>query len=736
MATTTEGIDGDRTADDAAMTRRSAAPIFAVALTIQSFHMLEHVVQVVQAKFLGIKPAHGLLGSIVDHEWVHFVYNMGLYALLILGTVALLREGRTRTPAGWLWLGAALAVQSYHSIEHIVKIVQHVRTGADPAPGILGQIFDLIWLHFTFNAIVTICMVGAFVGLGLHREVAPAVRAGLRWARRPVVLTAASIVLLASVAGVAVVTAKPVHQRGPDLACKDVADSVGLSSFSGAYGAVYPSVDAMGQMMQRNMGNGAAVGDYNGDGYLDIFLLGQAGHPSRLFRNDPAPDGGRHFTDVTDQAGLGGITANARVAQFVDLSGSGRPDLVIATDYIPGGPGGPSRILRNNGDATFTDVTAGSGFDPTGYIVGGMTFADYDRSGRPSIYLSYWTEELNGDPGLNFIRGAFPGQNRLYKNMGDYHFKDVTADSGIGEWHADSFTAIFADFTRDGLPDIYQASDHRPDRFFRNLGGGQFRDESFASGLMNRKGNSMGVAANVASDGALQLYVTQITDPGGKFGSNRGNTYMVSRQDAQGIHFADDAASRGIVDTAWGWGTSFVDMNGDGAPDLYAVQGMREFVGSDSVHLGNATSTLFINDGTGGNFTVAHGTGCDVPGDQRALIVFDYNRDGAPDLLITQVAGPPILLENLITSKHWLTVAPAGPGDAGIDARVTVTAGGRTTTQIILAGGSYLAGPPREASFGLGSASMADAVRIEWASGKTTELREIPADQVLRVQAP
>lgn len=104
----------------------------------------------------------------------------------------------------------------------------------------------------------------------------------------------------------------------------------------------------------------------------------------------------------------------------------------------------------------------------------------------------------------------------------------------------------------------------------------------------------MGVAANVASDGALQLYVTQITDPVGKFGCNRGNTYMMSRQDAQGIHFADDAAARGIVDTAWGWGTSFVDMNGDGASDLYAVQGMREFVGSDSVHLWNATSTLFM----------------------------------------------------------------------------------------------------------------------------------------------
>jgi hypothetical protein len=566
--------------------------------------------------------------------------------------------------------------------------------------------------------------------LGLRRDLAPVGRPGARRFVGPRALLIVACAAAVSLGAVLAATTLQTSTLGPQLACADVASSVGLN-FTGSYGPVFPALDDYGTLMQQNMGNGAAVGDYNGDGYLDVLLLGQAGQHTKLFRNDPAPGGGRRFTDVTDAAGLGGVTSNARVAQFVDLSGSGRPDIVIAADYMPGGPGGPSQIFRNNGNGTFTDVTAGSGFDPTGYIVGGMTFADYDRSGRQSIYLSYWTDEAAADPGRTEVQGAFPGHNRLYQNLGAYKFKDVTDALGTEPYHADSFTAVFADFTGDGLPDIYQANDHRPDRFYQNVGGGLFKDPGYADGL-TRAGNSMGVATTVGPDGGLQLFVTNITDPSGLYGSNLGNTFMMNNQDSSGIHFRNAVAQYGIVDTAWGWGTSFVDMNLDGAPDLYAVQGMHAFVGNSSAHLANATSTLFLNDGSG-HFSDAKTSGCDVPGDQRALVVFDYNRDGSPDLLITQVNGPTLLLQNYTSGKHWLTVAPEGPGDAGINARVTVTAGGRTTTQILLAGGSYLAGPPREAYFGLDSAASADLVRIDWANGTTTELHNVKADQVLRV---
>jgi enediyne biosynthesis protein E4 len=141
-----------------------------------------------------------------------------------------------------------------------------------------------------------------------------------------------------------------------------------------------------------------------------------------------------------------------------------------------------------------------------------------------------------------------------------------------------------------------------------------------------------------------------------------------------------------------------------------------------------------VNDGSGA-FTAATGTGCDVSGDQRALIPFDYDRDGDPDYLITQVGLPAMLLENRSPARHWLTVElPSGTG-RDVGAVVTVSAGGQTSRQAILGGGSYLAGPPPEAYIGLGDATRAD-VEVRWDDGTTVVMDDVAADQILRVEAP
>ena len=208
MSVATEGPNAGRGQARTGITRWPTSQIFAAALALQLFHQLEHVVQVAQAKFLGIKPAHGLLGSWVDLEWVHFVYNNGLYVLLVLATLAVLRERRVRPPIGWLWLGAVLAVQTYHVFEHVVKIAQHLSTGADPAPGILGFVIDLVWLHFAINLVVTVCMIGAFVGLGMLQEVLPSARTAARALVRPRTLGMVGLVTVALLAGVAIAFAR------------------------------------------------------------------------------------------------------------------------------------------------------------------------------------------------------------------------------------------------------------------------------------------------------------------------------------------------------------------------------------------------------------------------------------------------------------------------------------------------------------------------------------------------
>jgi len=521
----------------------------------------------------------------------------------------------------------------------------------------------------------------------------------------------------------------PKAAAAPGL-CENVAPQAGLA-YRGAYGVTPGAFSPMMSVMLRNMGNGAAVADTSGSGNLDVLLLGQQGHSNRFFRNR-GPDAQPQFQDVTEQAGLKN-TGGSRVAAFADLDNDGHVDLVVMNDWDGKQGGSASKIYRNNGDGTFRDVTDGSGFAPVGYIVGGISLADFNHDGRLDLYVTYWTLELGGDPSRpTTIKGQFPGQNVLFENDGNFRFRDVTKDVGLGEMTEDSFTSIFADFTSDGWPDLYVAVDHRPDRFFVN-DHGTFTDASQAFGLTHG-GNDMGVAAaDLTGDGLIDLYSTNISDPDRQFGNSQGNTLLIGQRNANGqITYADKAPALGIADTGWGWGTAFTDMNLDGTLDLYVVQGMTEFVGAISPQLQNQRARLFLNTG-GGTFALAGPNGCDITGDQRAVVPLDENRDGAPDLLVTQVGWSVQLLRNTTSGRGWLTVDVSRAGAQAAGARVTVSAGGRRTTQLALYGGSYLAGMPLELYFGLGDATAADDVTITWADGLLQDLGPVQGSRILRV---
>jgi len=498
--------------------------------------------------------------------------------------------------------------------------------------------------------------------------------------------------------------------------------------FTGTVGPVFDAVTEVHMVhMQRIMGNGAAVGDYDGDGDLDLYLLGHNGQPNRLFRNELVT---RTFTDVTPpelaDTGLG------RVAHFVDLDNDGDLDLLVINDDDGGATVSPSRIYRNNGNATFTDVSAGSGFRPLGYLHCGCAIADYDRDGLLDIYVTVWRYERGtGTPG-------FPGENVLYRNLGGMQFADTTAAAGLGGLARDSFTAIFTDFDDDGWPDLYVAVDHTSDEFYFNVNG-TFVNDTVAVGLTHT-GNDMGVAcADIDDDGDLDLYVTNITDPSGGTGTLQRNVFYLNDQNVIGRpRFRDFSVSRGVTDTYFGWGTEFFDADQDGDLDIAAVSGFDEWVlafkGPGSP-VYRTPSVLFINDGTT-RFTRVTGAGLDDPDDGRGLIAFDYDRDGDLDLLTTNVAQPVRLLENRTTPMgHWLGVA-LSPDNRAIGARVYATIGAVTKRRDVIAGRSYLAGTPSEVHFGLGGATTVDTLRIEWADGTVQTLTDVPVDRMLRLVAP
>ena len=512
---------------------------------------------------------------------------------------------------------------------------------------------------------------------------------------------------------------------GAERLCVEVAAGVGLE-FDNPYGRVLAE-EEMGKIMQRNMGNGAAVGDYNNNGALDVYLLSNEGSPARLFRNELAETGEARFTDVTAEAGVDDHGLG-RAAHFVDLNGSGWLDLVVVNDYIPGELP-PSRIFANQGDGTFEDVSDGSGFAPEGYLVGGVTLADFTQNGFLDIYVSYWTREIGGSPIGAPIKGAWPGENRLYENLGDFRFRDITEEVGLGGVSMDTFTAIAHDFEGDGRFDLYLAVDHRSDRYYRNEGG-VFVDAS-SEARVGHRGNSMGVAvADVDGSGWFDLFVSNIYDPQQSYGVDPpGNILLISEHTDEGIRFVNQADERGVLESGWGWGAAFVDIDLNTHQDLMTVQGFDEFI-AEHFELRNMTSTLFRNDGTG-HFQPAVDSGCEVPGDQRSLIVFDYNRSGAPDFLITQVDGPVLLLENQ-SSGNSITVR-LDPSDAAsvgavVEAHTTET----VMRRLVLAGASYLAGPPLEAYFGLGDAEIAD-IWVQWPTGDEATYSGIEAGTILDV---
>ena len=463
-------------------------------------------------------------------------------------------------------------------------------------------------------------------------------------------------------------------------------------------------------------GGGVSVSDYDNDGDQDVYFSDAYFWPNRLFRNN----GDGTFSDVTAETGVGS-RAYSHMSLFLDLNNDGFDDLVVINDnssqtrLFPG-----SQIYRNNRDGTFSNVTRGSGFSPVETVFGGATAGDYDKDGDLDILLVGW----------------YAYSTYLYRNEGQFRFVDVTDDAGVrpsddrAQW-----TPVFADLDNDGWQDIFCAVDFGEDYLLHNNHDGTFTDVSALAGTVH-VGNDMGVAVSDFDDDLdPDVYSTNITSVEGAADGDYCNlvgcnVFYINNGAGQ---FHDEAFQRGVGDTNWGWGVGFFDAELDGDRDLLAVNGWTQ----PEWH---TPATFFLNDGRGYFIESGANAGIAHVGNTRSMVPFDFDADGDIDIVMTDVHERATVYENVSDrgDNHYLLVEAEGieSNRNGVGARVYVTAGGVIRMQEIIAGGSFYAGPPLEAHFGLGPAGVVDELRVVFPSGRSARFFDVPVDQRVTVMEP
>jgi hypothetical protein len=496
------------------------------------------------------------------------------------------------------------------------------------------------------------------------------------------------------------------------------------------------------------VGCGAAFLDFDNDGWLDIILLTgrrldatPEGATIRLYRNNR--DG--TFADVTAKSGLGrsvwatGITVG-------DYDNDGFDDLFITC-------WGQNILFRNNGDGTFTDVTEKAGLLHEGNrFATGCTWVDYNRDGRLDLFVSHYnvfdTRKIpprgkdpacnyNGVPTLCGPAGLDQEPCRLYRNNGDGTFTDVSVKSGIASVKPGyGLTAAAADFDGDGWPDIYVACDTTPSLYFHNNHDGTFTEQGLDRGVslsedgQEQAGMGLGIG-DAHGSGFLDIFKTHF----------RGDTEVLYRNNGKG-YFRDVTVRAGLgVETRFvGWGAAILDLDNDGLADLFFTTGMvyPEVEQKIPDAPWKTPSVVFRNLGSGRFEELVNeaGPGVMEAHSSRGAAFGDFDNDGDIDILIVNLNEPPSLLRNdTAGGGHWLKVLLEGTKSnrSAIGAQVVATYGEMKQAQAVLAQSSYLSVNDRRLHFGLGAATTAN-LEILWPSGARESIAKVAADQLVVIR--
>jgi hypothetical protein len=497
---------------------------------------------------------------------------------------------------------------------------------------------------------------------------------------------------------------------------------------SGAYG---------GKLLPETLGSGCAFLDYDRDGWQDILLINAMDWPGhkrqrstlRLYRNNRNGT----FADVTQSAGLD-IEMYGMGVAVGDYNNDGFPDILITCV-------GQNRLFRNTGKGTFVDVTRASGLQGRqGFSTSALWF-DYDRDGLLDLFVcNYvrWSPEhdvfcsLDGKTKSYCTPEAYRGDTCwLFHNRGDGTFEDVTATSGVFDSSSKSLGVAMFDYDQDGWPDLLVANDTQPNKLYRNLGDGKFKDVAVEAGLaFSAEGKAragMGVdIGDFENSGKPGIAITNFDNEMiGLYRAVRPGVY-----DDISIPAGIGLPSRNTL----GFGCGFLDADLDGALDLAVANGhIDETVRNIRGNVGYAQPPqFFLNQGSGKFRDVAAeaGGGFDQPKVGRGLAFGDFDRDGDLDMLLTTNNGPSFLYRNDQLGGNrgirFQLVGTKSNRDA-IGATVRIFYNGQSQSRVVRGGSSYLSQSELPVTFGLGKRDKIERATIDWPSGRTEEFKDLPA---------